>query len=49
MDQEYLKKEMERIHQRKLIKTTEVAHKVLEAISSDIKSGSIIVMEDSNE
>lgn len=45
MNQEYLKEEMDRIGQEKLIKPSEVSKKVLEIIENDIKTGSIIVME----
>ena len=37
---------MNRIGQRRLIDPKEVSNKVLEIIESDIKTGSIIVMED---
>lgn len=49
MDEDYLKKEMKRIGQSKLINKEEIAKKIIEIINSDIKSGDIIVMEDSNE
>ena len=49
MDKEYLKQEMERINQKKLIQPKEVANKVIEILEKNIKSGEIIVMEDSNE
>ena len=49
MNQDYLKKEMKRIRQRKLIKPTEVATKVIEVLNDNIRSGNIIVMEDSDE
>lgn len=45
MDQEYLKNELKRIGQYKLIEPNQVADKVIEIINSNIKSGSIIVME----
>lgn len=45
MNQEYLKEEMDRIGQDKLIDPKSVAHKVIELIESNIESGSIIVME----
>ena len=41
-----LKEEMNRIGQKKLIDSKEVAHKLIEIVENDIKSGSIIVMED---
>lgn len=47
MNQEYLNKEMVRIHQRKLIKPKAVATKILEIINGSINSGEIIIMEDS--
>lgn len=46
MNQDYLKEEMKRIGQNKLIEPSFVARKVMELIDSDKKSGSIIVMED---
>lgn len=46
MSEDYLKEEMNRIGQKKLIEPQEVAYKLIEIIESDIKSGSIIVMED---
>ena len=49
MDQEYLKEEMKRIGQKKLIKPEKIANKVLELVENNISSGEIIVMEDSNE
>ena len=49
MNQEYLKEEMKRIGQSKLINKSEVAKGVIDLIDSNIKSGSIIVMEDSHE
>ena len=49
MNQEYLKSEMKRVNQKKLINPKEVANKVLEVINNKIESGSIIIMEDSNE
>ena len=45
MNPEYLEEEMNRIGQNKLIEPTEVSHKVLDIIESDMESGSIIVME----
>lgn len=49
MDQEYLKKEMNRIGQKRLINPKEIAHRLMNLIQSNIKSGSIIVVEDSYE
>lgn len=49
MDQEYLNAELKRIGQKELIDPKEVAKKVIKIIESNIKSGSIIVMEDKNE
>ena len=46
MNQDYLKEEMGRIGQLNLIDPKDVAKKVINLIESDIKSGSIIVMED---
>ena len=49
MNQEYLKEEMKRIGQRKLIKSEEISKKVIEILNINITSGEIIVMRDSNE
>ena len=49
MNQEYLKQEMKRINQKQLIKPDEISKKIINIINSDIKSGEIIVMRDSNE
>lgn len=49
MNLEYLKDEMERIGQKQLIDPKEVANKVMKLIESDLKSGSIVVMEDEYE
>ena len=49
MDQEYLKQEMKRVNQKQLIKPNEISKKIINIINSDIKSGEIIVMRDSNE
>ena len=46
MNPDYLKDELERIGQKKLIEPKEVSKKVIEIIENDIDSGSIIVMED---
>lgn len=45
MNQDYLKNELKRIGQYKIIEPNTVADKVIEIINSNIKSGSIIVME----
>ena len=47
MDQVYLKDEMNRIGQRKLINPKDVAYKLVDLVNSDSKSGSIVVMGDS--
>lgn len=49
MAPEYLREELKRIRQKKLIQPKEVAEKVIKLIESKVRSGSIIVMEDSNE
>lgn len=49
MNPEYLKEELERIGQRNLIEPTDVAKKVIKLIEGNLKSGSIIVMEDKYE
>ena len=49
MNPEYLKSELNRIGQKKLIEPKEVAKKVINLIESDLKSGSIVVMEDKYE
>ena len=49
MNQEYLKDEMRRIRQKKLIKPKEVSQKIIEILNTSINSGEIVVMEDSNE
>ena len=46
MNPDYLKEEMDRIGQKKLIEPKEVSSKLIEIIENDIPSGSIIVMED---
>lgn len=46
MNPDYLKEEMNRIGQKKLINTKDVSNKVIEIIESDLKSGSIIIVED---
>ncbi|MBQ2946947.1 MAG: SDR family oxidoreductase [Bacilli bacterium] len=47
MNKEYLKEEMTRIGQKKLIESKEVAYKVIKLIESDLESGSVVVMEGS--
>ena len=42
---DYIKEEMNRVGQKKLIEPKEVSNKLIEIIENDIKSGSIIVME----
>ncbi len=49
MNSEYLKAEMDRIDQKQLIDPKEVAHKIIRLIESDLKSGSVVVMEDKYE
>ncbi len=50
MDKEYLKKELERVEQTKLLTKEEVALKIIEIIlNDDIVSGSVVRMGDSNE
>ena len=49
MNQEYLKEEMKRINQKKLIKPEQVSKKIIDIIESHIPNGEIIVMRDSNE
>ena len=49
MNEDYLREEMNRIGQRKLIEPKVIADKVIELIYSDLKSGSIVVMEDNYE
>lgn len=46
MNPDYLKEELCRIGQKKLIESKDVSNKVIEIIEKDIASGSIIVMED---
>lgn len=46
MNQEYLKSELKRTKQKKLLEPVQVANKVIELINSDITSGSIIRMEE---
>lgn len=49
MNKDYLKEEMDRIGQKNLIDPKQVANKIIRLIESDLKSGSIIVMEDKYE
>ena len=49
MNPEYLKEELERIGQKELIDPKEVAKKVLKVIESNLKSGSVVVMEGKHE
>jgi len=49
MSPEYLRDELNRIGQKELIDPKEVAKKVIQVIESDLKSGSIVVMEGSHE
>lgn len=49
MNPEYLKEEMERIGQKQLINPKDIARKVIKLIESNLKSGSIVVMEDKYE
>ena len=47
MNPDYLKEEMDRIGQKQLIKPKEVAQEVIKLIEGKMKSGSIVVMEES--
>ena len=47
MNQDYLKEEMKRIGQKKLIKPEYVANKAIKLINSNIESGKVLVLEDS--
>ena len=49
MNQDYLKEELKRIGQKNLIEPKSVALKVINLIESDLKSGSVVVMEDNYE
>ena len=49
MDQEYLNAELRRIGQKELIDPKDIAKKVIKLIESNMKSGSIVVMEDKYE
>lgn len=46
MDKEYLQSELKRINQKRLLETYEVANKIIELLKSDIKTGSIIRIEE---
>ena len=46
MSSEYLKEEMKRVNQKRLINPSEVARKIISVIESNLESGSIIIMED---
>lgn len=46
MNPDYLKEELNRIGQKKLIEPKEVSHKVIEIIENDMDTGSIVVMEE---
>jgi len=46
MNPEYLKKEMERIGQKKLLDKDYVAGKIYELIDSDIESGSVVIIDE---
>lgn len=48
MDQNYLLSELKRTKQHKLLEPIEVADKIIELINSDIRSGSIVRMEEKN-
>jgi len=45
MNPEYLKEEMKRVGQEKLIEPKEISNRIIKLIEKDIKSGSVIVME----
>ncbi|MBR6690950.1 MAG: SDR family oxidoreductase [Bacilli bacterium] len=49
MNPEYLSVELNRVGQKELIDPKEVAKKVIQVIESNLKSGSIVVMEGSHE
>lgn len=49
MDQEYLNAELKRIGQKELIDPKDIAKEVIKLIESDMKNGSIVVMEDKYE
>ena len=49
MDDEYLKDEMKRVNQKKLIEPREISERIIKVINDNIESGSIIIMEESDE
>lgn len=49
MNMDYLNEELKRIGQKQLIDPKEVAKKVIKLVESNLKSGSVIVMEDKYE
>ena len=49
MNKDYLKEEMKRIHQRKLIDSKTISKKVIDLINSKKDSGSIIIMGDNDD
>ena len=49
MNQDYLREEMIRIGQRKLIEPTQISKRIIDLIDSNIESGSLIIMEDNND
>lgn len=49
MNQDFLKQEMLRVNQKKLIEPSEISDLIIDIVENDIKSGSILVMEDSND
>ena len=49
MNQDYLREEMNRIGQKKLIEPKEISTQIINLVNSNKKSGSVIVVEDSYE
>jgi hypothetical protein len=49
MNPEYLKEEMDRVGQKKLLDPKDVSKEIINLIDSNMVSGSIIVMEDKYE
>ena len=49
MNQDYLKEELKRIGQKELINPKEISNKVVNIIYSNLKSGSIIILEGKHE
>lgn len=49
MNQEYLKKEMNRVGQKELIDPKQVANEVIKLINSNIENGKVLVLEDRHE